>query len=537
MSTFGYGRKINPNWTFLGKNIFTLQTSTNMGTGDRIQQRLRFGFAYRQTDQNRWAGLGRYELKYEQNGLAGGTFNRLVHIFSTHLNYHPDSRWTHSARFAAKKVAESSAQFDSKSLTMLLSARSMYDITDKLDGAINASLMSNAGFESKDYGLGAEIGYILTRNLRLALGYNLFGFKDRDLAASNYTRQGVYLGFSYKFDERLFHGLIPEEDQNEEIYKTCPACKAQKVLHLPKTEVTLAGLKPVQPKAMDITRVKQRAFTLPKNIHFALDKSVLSHESQKILALVADFLSEQSTFKLEITGHTDSRGASTYNLNLSERRAYAVQQYLVGKGIDKDMIALSGLSEQDLYINPEADAIDRALNRRVELNLNLPDATVRFIPQISDLQIEANQAWDYLFNTRLYAVPDRIHIEGDSLSEITKYLLHRILLAIEYYPGETVIFKVAGAKRIHKKELIETFLTKAGADKSRIEFQLFDRPLDHANGIISVTYGPNTQLNPIPQRDDLRHANSHAVKPLLDKMLKLLRMRNDYLLLKSKAVK
>jgi hypothetical protein len=55
----------------------------------------------------------------------------------------------------------------------------------------------------------AAIGRTLRTDLRMALGYNLFGFRDRDLTGENYTDQGVYLRFGLKFDESLF-GLRPQ---------------------------------------------------------------------------------------------------------------------------------------------------------------------------------------------------------------------------------------------------------------------------------------------------------------------------------------
>ncbi|MGH7526622.1 MAG: hypothetical protein ACREMX_07945 [Gemmatimonadales bacterium] len=60
------------------------------------------------------------------------------------------------------------------------------------------------GLTSRRYGLGIEGGRLLTRNLRLAAGYNLFGFSDRDLTSAGYTSHGLYLDLGFKFDEALF---------------------------------------------------------------------------------------------------------------------------------------------------------------------------------------------------------------------------------------------------------------------------------------------------------------------------------------------
>lgn len=74
---------------------------------------------------------------------------------------------------------------------------------------------------------------------------------------------------------------------------------------------------------------------------------------------------QKSSAKLRITGHTDSRGSEAYNQALSERRAKAVKQYLVGKGAKASNLEAVGKGESD----PVADNLTkegRALNRRVD---------------------------------------------------------------------------------------------------------------------------------------------------------------------------
>ena len=56
---------------------------------------------------------------------------------------------------------------------------------------------------------GAEVGYLVTSNLWLSAGYNWAGFRDYDLAGSEYTSRGAYLRLRFKFDERLFRGSDP----------------------------------------------------------------------------------------------------------------------------------------------------------------------------------------------------------------------------------------------------------------------------------------------------------------------------------------
>jgi len=62
------------------------------------------------------------------------------------------------------------------------------------------------------YGVGGELGRRVINNLRVAAGYNLFGFRDKDLRETDYTLQGAYLRLDFKFDESLLPGLRKTEE-------------------------------------------------------------------------------------------------------------------------------------------------------------------------------------------------------------------------------------------------------------------------------------------------------------------------------------
>jgi OOP family OmpA-OmpF porin len=80
------------------------------------------------------------------------------------------------------------------------------------------------------------------------------------------------------------------------------------------------------------------------------------------------FLESQNNVNVEIAGHTDSVGADTYNLSLSQQRAASVKQFLVGNGIASYRLVAKGYGE----ISPIASndtPTGRATNRRVEFRL------------------------------------------------------------------------------------------------------------------------------------------------------------------------
>ena len=103
-----------------------------------------------------------------------------------------------------------------------------------------------------------------------------------------------------------------------------------------------------------------------EGVNFETGKAAILPASEAILDRVAQSLLANPAAKVEIGGHTDSRGARTANLNLSETRAAAVKAYLVRKGVDADRLATRGYGP-DQPIGDNGTPQGRAQNRRVEL--------------------------------------------------------------------------------------------------------------------------------------------------------------------------
>lgn len=101
------------------------------------------------------------------------------------------------------------------------------------------------------------------------------------------------------------------------------------------------------------------------NVLFDTDSDVLRPESRQELDYLATLLRQQPALRLEIQGHTDSRGTREHNLGLSQRRAAAVRTYLVGKGIDAARLTATGYGP-DRPTAPNTTDEGRQLNRRVE---------------------------------------------------------------------------------------------------------------------------------------------------------------------------
>ncbi len=82
-----------------------------------------------------------------------------------------------------------------------------------------------------------------------------------------------------------------------------------------------------------------------EGVNFAFDSAKLTPESEAIVDEAVQKLQEAASVTVRVEGHTDSVGSEAYNLDLSERRAQAVVDYLISKGIDPSRVEPEGMGE------------------------------------------------------------------------------------------------------------------------------------------------------------------------------------------------
>ena len=103
-----------------------------------------------------------------------------------------------------------------------------------------------------------------------------------------------------------------------------------------------------------------------KGVNFEFDSDRLTADSTVILDQAVAVLKQRPNAAIEVQGHTDARGKDAYNLKLSERRARAVQDYLVKAGIPAGQLTATGFGEAQPVASNDTDE-GRAENRRVDL--------------------------------------------------------------------------------------------------------------------------------------------------------------------------
>ncbi|HEX4896199.1 MAG TPA: OmpA family protein [Solimonas sp.] len=106
------------------------------------------------------------------------------------------------------------------------------------------------------------------------------------------------------------------------------------------------------------------------DVHFEFDQSSLTDHAQSILdnaAKTVNGLTEKfPSLKVDISGHADATGTDGYNQALSERRANAVKQYLIRKGVEAGRVSTYAYGESKPVATNDTEE-GRAQNRRAEI--------------------------------------------------------------------------------------------------------------------------------------------------------------------------
>ena len=106
-----------------------------------------------------------------------------------------------------------------------------------------------------------------------------------------------------------------------------------------------------------------------RNIYFDFNKATFQQASYNELNKLERMMQQNPDLKIQISGHTDNIGSASYNKQLSQRRANAVKDYLVSKGIDTRRVISVGYGEEKPMASNDDEAEGRELNRRVEFEV------------------------------------------------------------------------------------------------------------------------------------------------------------------------
>ena len=195
----GLVKEVDQNWAWSGR-LQLFQVNSSAGA-DTASADLRYGLVYRPPETKLMA-LNRFDLiinRQDNDGNDDTDSWRIVNNLM--LNYRPVKHHQLSLHYGAKYGRETKYGDDYSGYTDLWGVEHRYDINKDWDIGLQGSILHSWSASVFDYSGGLSVGYNIAQNAWLSLGYNFFGFEDKDFSDASYTAQGPFVRFRFKFDQ------------------------------------------------------------------------------------------------------------------------------------------------------------------------------------------------------------------------------------------------------------------------------------------------------------------------------------------------
>ena len=233
----------------------------------------------------------------------------------------------------------------------------------------------------QDQSAGKRIGYFAVIVLLLVVtGYFLFNLQIKD--APRWKMEDIapqtYDSPALKAKETFVPGVVGENDTIQNL----PAVKRFDEQAVEGNVQAIEGNNAAKSDSSVIENQKDEISTEPQVspfpdrkivIYFKRNSNDLPDQAYEMLDRIADFMVHNPQTNININGYTDSIGAHSYNVSVSQFRANMVKGYLVGKGVEPIKIKALGLGPKNPIASNETDK-GRQMNRRVEIELNIDNS-------------------------------------------------------------------------------------------------------------------------------------------------------------------
>ncbi len=196
-------QRLNLDWTTLVREEFTRQTPAQGQMSSRHQFTL--GLARRPKLDNQYHAVFLANWKQDYGPEEGQ--DKRTYLLSSHHNRQLGRGFSVSGRLGIKWQSASFNTATIKTRATVMDARGTYDINRRWELDARAGWLGVNGRGDDQYSLGVGLSWIVDRNMRLGVAYNLIGFNEQDLDAQGFNQQGLQLGLQIKFDEEWFQWL------------------------------------------------------------------------------------------------------------------------------------------------------------------------------------------------------------------------------------------------------------------------------------------------------------------------------------------
>lgn len=154
-----------------------------------------------------WILLDRLDLKRNTQADSLSAFESARIINNLNANWQAGSSLQLGVQVGARYVASTFDDERYDGFTGLVGVDARRAFGDRIDGGLHAATLHSTQSGIMENAIGLDVGYVLTKNLWISLGYNVVGFDDSDFSASRYTAQGPYIQFRAKADQDTFKDL------------------------------------------------------------------------------------------------------------------------------------------------------------------------------------------------------------------------------------------------------------------------------------------------------------------------------------------
>lgn len=147
-------------------------------------------------------GLSKLNFEFLYDSIGGSDeFENMRIVNRGDLNYLPHEDLQIAFQYGHKYVLTSIEGDEFDGFTDFYGIEARYDIHKRVDLGVRGSVRHSWNSHIFDYSFGPSIGFNPMDNRWVSLGYNVTGFADEDFSRSNYTAQGPYVQFRFKFDQ------------------------------------------------------------------------------------------------------------------------------------------------------------------------------------------------------------------------------------------------------------------------------------------------------------------------------------------------
>jgi hypothetical protein len=213
--------KLTPSLTLLGR-YEQANFSNQLIEGLKDTATLRLGLAYRDPNSDRWNALLRYEYRKNPSTipdtlLFGSGTGSTEHVFAAEAIYAPSWRWELYGKGAMRySSTDLAGNFSNSAMIWLGQLRAAYRLNYRMDLAVEGRWIGQDAPSYSETGVAVEMGYYLTPDLRIGLGYSFGGVDDRDFTGYR-SKGGVYFGVTFKVNELLGgfgrQKVVPPQEQ------------------------------------------------------------------------------------------------------------------------------------------------------------------------------------------------------------------------------------------------------------------------------------------------------------------------------------